>query len=86
MKYKFTYIPLYFISSAILATSAFSTESITVVGGGGDYLTRVAIPSGDYNVILESPESTAYDGTMFKGNGSTITSLDAATNTPPRKV
>ena len=83
MKYKFTYIPLYFISSAILATSAFSTESITVVGGGGDYLTRVAIPSGDYNVILESPESTAYDGTMFKGNGSTITSLDAATNTPP---
>ena len=68
---------------ASLGVSAFATTDKTITGGAGDSNTRVAITSGDYNIILATPETTTSAGTMFKGATSTITSLDGATNTPP---
>ena len=68
--------------ATLIGVSAFATTDKAVVGGYGDYKTRVALPSGDYNVILVAPtEDVTQDGTMFTANGSTITSLDGATNT-----
>ncbi len=74
-----TSILFVFAASAALA----ATVDITVVGGSGDYSTRVPIPKDNknYNVILDGPETTK-EGTMFKGNGATIASLDGATHTP----
>ena len=68
--------------ATLIGVSAFATTDKEVVGGYGDYKTRVALPSGDYNVILVAPtENVTQEGTMFTANGSTITSLDGATNT-----
>ncbi|MBQ6534699.1 MAG: hypothetical protein IJI37_05965, partial [Opitutales bacterium] len=71
-----------YILPAFIAASAFATTDYELVGGSGDYKTRVALPSGDYNVILKAPDGeTTSEGTMFKGAGSTtITSLDGYTN------
>lgn len=68
-----------FAASAALA----ATVDITVVGGSGDYSTRVPIPKDNknYNVTLDGPETTK-EGTMFSGNYATIASLDGATHTP----
>ncbi len=68
---------------ASLGVSAFATTDKTITGGAGDSNTRVAITSGDYNIILDTPETTSSRGTMFKGGSATITSLDGVTNTPP---
>lgn len=69
-----------FAASAALAAT---TVDKTVMGGAGDYTTRVPIPKDNpnYNIILESPAATK-EGTMFSGNGATIASLDGATHTP----
>ena len=74
-----TSILFVFAASAALA----ATVDTTVVGGSGDYSTRVPIPNDNknYNVILDGPETTK-EGTMFKGNDATIASLDGATHTP----
>ena len=75
-----TSILFVFAASAALAAT---TVDITVVGGSGDFSTRVPIPKDNknYNVILDGPAATK-EGTMFSGNGATIAALDGATNTP----
>ena len=74
MKAK-TYI--FALAALCAASPLFATEDKTVIGGTGNYQTRVSIPSGDYNVILQSGGSNT-EGDMFKGNGASITSLDAS--------
>ena len=71
------------ILSLFAASAALAAVDKTVMGGAGDWQTRVAIPNDnkDYNIILESPDATV-EGAMFNSNGATIASLDGATNTP----
>ena len=79
-KLTLTSILSLFAASAALAATTVDT---TVVGGSGDFSTRVSLPTDNknYNVILDGPASTK-EGTMFRGAGATIASLDGATNTP----
>ena len=79
-KLTLTSILSLFAASAALAAT---TVDKTVMGGAGDFNTRVAIPEDNknYNIILESPDATL-QGAMFKGNDATVASLDGATNTP----
>ena len=69
-KLTLTSILSLFAASAALAATTVDT---TVIGGSGDWNTRVSIPTDNknYNVILDGPASTK-----------TIASLDGATNTP----
>ena len=78
-KLTLTSILSLFAASAALAAT---TVDKTVMGGAGDFNTRVAIPEDNknYNIILESPDATL-QGAMFKGNDATVASLDGATNT-----
>ena len=79
-KLTLTSILSLFAASAALAAT---TVDKTVMGGAGDYSTRVRIPKDNknYNIILESPDATS-EGAMFNGNSATVASLDGATNTP----
>ena len=79
-KLTLTSILSLFAASAALAAT---TVDKTVMGGAGNYSTRVPIPKDNknYNIILESPDATL-EGAMFSGNGATVASLDGATNTP----
>ena len=79
-KLTLTSILSLFAASAALAAT---TVDKTVMGGAGDYNTRVRIPKDNknYNIILKSPDATS-EGAMFNGNSATVASLDGATNTP----